>query len=596
MKQLLNHNKCKKWAIILSFFIMFSFLSGCKNTNLPSNVSKSTPTPPIDTQKPIATKTPVAAEMAPTPTPMPEILKPDDVIVEIKQMDDNVDGGVFSYFESEFEGYRKYGANEKAGSKEEFQIFVAACENFFRRHGMGILEGRNIEMYVDPIFVSTLMLPEYYERPSLSVDWLLLEDLYYLISDRYANAGLVRGLTLVDAHQQGMEIPNNVTSINKETVKEILLDISNDEFESWKLAMDAQAFSPVWSSEERIAELNELSFSYASYLVDHLGWRDADEFSALSAEVTTKSDEYSTVFKNDWLAFIGSAVRIKAPIDVIRFPNSAVWFTFKDPELYEDDFFLTRNLKYQYNRNYFVVLGTKDDDTGFYRECLVQEEEKIDKVKEMTAPYYHSPKERIEVYLDPESTLSYALPEYDTIYLSTSGVVVHEYAHIITAKTDYLSDNRWGGEGLATYLDVMARTNSDDLSYYLKSVSPGEYEDKIRRAYCKLYNVEAFPTRAEDIYLGFQVDFNAYFDMYNSEDYGDHFESLFENQSEDSIGLTYNSAASLIHYIIRNYGEDKFFAIYKDYDRYEEILGKSHAELRAEWENYMLSAFEGYFD
>ncbi|NLB41123.1 MAG: hypothetical protein GX815_02485, partial [Clostridiales bacterium] len=289
-------------------------------------------------------------------------------------------------------------------------------------------------------------------------------------------------------------------------------------------------------------------------------------------------------------------VQVKAPIDVIRFPNSAVWFTFEDPEIYEDDFFLTRNLRYQYNRDYFVVLGTQEDYTEFCRDWLLQEEEKIDKVKAMTAPYYPIPNERIDVYLDPESTLSYALPEYDIIYLSTSGVVVHEYAHIITAKVDYLSDNRWGGEGLATYLDVMAHTSSEDLSYYLKSVSPGEYDEKVRRAYCKLYNVNAFPTKAEDIYLGFQIDFNAFFDMHDSEDYGYNFESLFENQSEDSIGLTYNSAASLIHYIMRNYGEDKFYAMYKDYDRYEEILGKSHAEIRSEWENNMLNAFEGYFD
>ncbi len=130
MEQLLNHSKCKKWAIILSFFIMFTFISGCKNANLPSDVSKPTPSPPVQTQKPVETKAPIATEAVPTPapTPMQDILKPEDVIVEIKEIEDNVVGGIFTYYESELDGLRKYGANKNAGSKKDFQTFVVACD------------------------------------------------------------------------------------------------------------------------------------------------------------------------------------------------------------------------------------------------------------------------------------------------------------------------------------------------------------------------------------------------------------------------------------------------------------------------------------
>ena len=599
------HFNRKKWAFLIALLCFITVLSACTKQVTPEVIPEVAPTvQPSETQDPAKetsspAETPEPENTAAVPAPPPEVLKPEEVIVTVEEREDEYGSGeTITYYQTNYRNLRKYSAVEKAGTIEEFQAFVAASENFFRRHDMGVVPEGTMEIYVDPIINQRYIDDDhsYYHRPSLEINWLLMEDLYYLTGNRYANAGVVRGLSFLDAEKQGLEIPVNRASLNEEDMKTIITDLFNDEDWSWKLIMDAQAFSPIWSTEENIDKLNQLSYSFASYLVEKLGWKDADAFSLKTSEMTMESDVDLTIMKNHWLDILGLTVALEVPEDLIRFPHSFTWFTFKDPDAYEEDFFLTRSLRYQYNENYSVVFGPEPDLAGMYRKWLFEEEMQIDKVKAMTAPYYPSPTERISVFVVPEELQSYAFPEDNTIQLSYFGPMAHEYAHIITAKTDYQYDNRWTGEGLATYLATLAYVTPEDLSYYLEENSPNEYDAKVRAVYCKLYNVEAFPTRAEDIYLGFQVDFNGYFEMYDSQEDGNNFETLFENQSEDSVGLTYNSAASLIHYIIRNYGEDKFYAMYKDYDNYEEILGKSHKEMRAEWKSHIMEAFKGYLD
>ena len=47
--------------------------------------------------------------------------------------------------------------------------------------------------------------------------------------------------------------------------------------------------------------------------------------------------------------------------------------------------------------------------------------------------------------------------------------------------------------------------------------------------------------------------------------------------------LTYSEAASLVNYLIKTYGEDNFFELYKDYSKLNDLYGKTFSELKEDW-------------
>ena len=60
----------------------------------------------------------------------------------------------------------------------------------------------------------------------------------------------------------------------------------------------------------------------------------------------------------------------------------------------------------------------------------------------------------------------------------------------------------------------------------------------------------------------------------------------------DGAELSYYEAGSLVNYLIKTYGEDKFFKLFDDYSKLKDIYGKNYDELKEEWLTKLKSKME----
>lgn len=342
---------------------------------------------------------------------------------------------------------------------------------------------------------------------------------------------------------------------------------------------------PVFQSLYFNEEQNKYAYSTAYYFVKDLIEKDGVENLIVllkdSVELDLEFDLKYTEIKNKWLESIRATEICKAPEIPIRYKQSLK----RNSKTYPYAMYTQSTISYfSPNENlYFESTIVSYDYTKNY---LTMYEQDISALKEYLSPYIDTNKAIINCTIKhKEDGMNYYHGDEEGItYSSPTYAGVHEYTHYLTANLGKELPV-WITEGIADY-----------CAYYLEN--KGVYRmktDLIKKrddAGTKYYfdkNVAANNEYIENSYLLFNNELKAYNNSKITGDDKHTISSVYYNAAyignEDERSLSYSEAASLVNYLVKNYGEEKFFELYRDYSKLAEIYGKDFSELKQEWLN-----------
>jgi hypothetical protein len=337
-------------------------------------------------------------------------------------------------------------------------------------------------------------------------------------------------------------------------------------------------------------------YAYASsyYLVKDIIERKGLEFAVNLFKNSSKLDidfdiEYTNE-KNTWLENIGASQRCEAPLIPMRYKISTEKISKKYPYI-----IYTPSTKSRFIPNHRV------EDEGivmtytYIKHYLTMYEQDVAALKEYLSPYFDTKKVAIDCYFGDDYESSFYTPKIsinnDKIeYLLPLDAGVHEYAHYI-AWIDGLP--LWLSEGVPEY-----------CTYYLVNKDVYRMIDELHILAGK-NTLESIKFNYKDIinlheigdkdYIGIVTQYNAYL-------YSKMIKPVSrtvawyqpERKDEEGADLSYIEAASLVNYLIKTYGEEKFFNMYKEYSdaKILSIYRKTFKELREEWLKALNSSIE----
>ncbi len=340
---------------------------------------------------------------------------------------------------------------------------------------------------------------------------------------------------------------------------------------------------PVFQSSYFSVDQNKYSYSTAYYFTKALIEKDGlDKLVSLikeSLEMNLDFDIKYTEIKNEWLKSIGATESCEVPTIPMRFKQSLK----RNADIYPYAIYTQSTISFiTPNDNYYHEGTVMSYD--YAKKFLTMYEQDVTALREYLAPYIDTNKPVIKCsfkhkddgmnyYHSDEEGITYSAPLY---------AGAHEYAHFLTANVG-ADLPVWITEGIADYCANYLENNG---VYRMKQ----EYYSKFNDSGAKYYfdkNIEAKNEYIENSYLLFYNELKAYNNSKITGDDKDTISSVYFNAArigdEDERSLSYSEAASLVNYLIKNYGEEKFFELYRDYSKLAEIYSKPFSELKQEW-------------
>lgn len=338
-------------------------------------------------------------------------------------------------------------------------------------------------------------------------------------------------------------------------------------------------FQTLYFSEEQ----NKYAYSTAYYLVKDLIKKDGlDNLIALlkdSVKLNLDFDLKYTNIKNKWLKSIGASESCHNPIIPIRYKQSLK----RNAKIFPYAMYTQSTISYfKPNENlYFENTIVSYDYTKNY---LTMYEQDINALKNYLSPYIDTDKAIITCTIKhKEDGMNYYHGDEEGItYSSPLYAGVHEYTHYLTAN---LGKDLpvWITEGIADYCANYLESKG---VYKMKTEHNNKFDDSGAKFYFDK-NVQAKNDYIENSFLLFYNELKAYNNSKITGDDKHTISSVYYNAAyignEDERSLSYSEAASLVNYLIKNYGEEKFFELYSDYTKLAEIYGKDFSELKQEW-------------
>lgn len=338
---------------------------------------------------------------------------------------------------------------------------------------------------------------------------------------------------------------------------------------------------PVFRNEYFGEEENKYAYSTSYYFVKSLIEGKGLEYSLALLKDSSKLEidfdiEY-TKEKNNWLESIGAEKSCEVPTIPIRYKLSLG----RNSNTYPYAIYTPSTISYFSPKEYFSYEGiTMTYD--YINHYLTMYEQDINALKDYLSPYIDTNKEVIICTFKQKDTgMSYYHGDNQGIsYSSPLYAGAHEYTHYLTSKKVLPV---WMTEGIADYC---ANYLENKGVYRMMS----EYIDKTGSSRVKdLYNknLSAGNKEIDDSFLYFNNELKAYYNSKRTDDSKRTILDVYYNAAsigeEGERSLSYNEASSLVNYLIKTYGENKFFDLYDDYSKLDEIYGKSFMELKEEW-------------
>ncbi len=424
---------------------------------------------------------------------------------------------------------------------------------------------------------------------------ILLQGIY----GEYANYGLIYGyadymmkqLKLKPLECYGSEVvAEYLNSMDAVTISEIL-------------DLNMPLFKEAYADEELSKISRSIAVSFVEYLIREYGAAELNSLLISSYALDTSFDKAYCNRINEWAMNVLGLECNKEPYSyAIRFERNVGMDREKYPYIVHSASTIS------YINSYMQVLWFESKTMGAelfdYHKMVVYFnylEEDIEVAKEYLSPWFDIKADRLKMFF-------YMPGEYDVIYKSgynsfnnTATIVslssgLHEYVHYLTARDD---GKEWMVEGLAVYMDIYQQNGRSSLvsetpqwvycagDYEVIRNGAGAEEEEYTKAYNAYVNLTQNDTSEENIKYDLEAFYEraAYMECLGYEGYGIHGENV-------QMKMSYERAGSLINYMIKTYGEDKVFEVYKDYSLLDEVLGCSYGELLDAWELDLISRCE----
>jgi hypothetical protein len=340
---------------------------------------------------------------------------------------------------------------------------------------------------------------------------------------------------------------------------------------------------PVFQSLYFREEQNKYAYSTAYYFVKDLIEKDGlDNLVALLKESINLDVDFDLKYmdlKNEWLKGIGATESYEAPTIAIRYKQSLK----RNAKTYPYAMYTQLTISY-FTPNENLVYENTILTYDYTKQYLTMYEQDVEALRAYLSPYIDSNKAVIICsFKHKEDGMNYFHGDAEGItYSSPLYAGVHEYAHYLTANIG--NDLPvWITEGIADY---SANYLENKGVYRLKTELNSKYDEPGAKFYFDK-NVEANNEYIENSYLLFYNELKAYNNSKVTGDDKKTISSVYYNAAhignEDERSLSYSEAASLVNYLIKSYGEEKFFELYRDYSKLSEIYGKDFSALKQEW-------------
>ncbi len=356
-------------------------------------------------------------------------------------------------------------------------------------------------------------------------------------------------------------------------------------------------FKDVYFTGEQNNYAYETAYHFTKDLIKRKGFKDTINLLNNSSKLDISFDIEYTNKKNTWLKSIGALQTCAEPIVPLRYeliignkaktypyvinsPSINSYFTIKEGEL----------------RREGVIM-----DYAYIKYYLEMYEQDISALKKYLEPYFDTNKEVIDCYFGEDKRQRNYFSGNLIKYVTPLRRGVHEYVHYLTLfdYRDAVERNKdnasgWLTEGLADYCDSYLE---DKDVYRMKTEV---FNKNINYSVKSLYNKNFVDVdeKSNESYIKFYQELYAYIESRNSIDYKNSIArfysegTLYEEYEKEGRDLSYAEASSLVDYLINTYGEDKFFQLYKEYSKLNEIYGKTYEELLKEWKNELNNRYK----
>ncbi len=325
-------------------------------------------------------------------------------------------------------------------------------------------------------------------------------------------------------------------------------------------------FQTIYFSEEQNNYAYSTAYYFVKDLINRKGFKYTIDLLKNSANLDVNFDIEYAHEKNIWLTSIGATKKYEHMEIPIRYEQNFG----SDKTTYPYIIYTPSTI------SYFTCNGEFESDKvvmdyEYIKHYMTMYENDISSLREYLSSYFDTKKDVIHCYYNENFDGSFYTSEsYDTKakikYLEPIWNGVHEYAHYITWKD---SMPLWMIEGIAEYCSRYLE-NKDvyriGYEYYNKNIANNEEMDK---DYLKFNNELSAYRMTKKIKTAKETI--SWYDL--------------SRKDQEGADLSYSEAASLVNYLVDNYGEEKFFKLFDDYSnsKLKKAYGKGFKELKEEW-------------
>ena len=343
-------------------------------------------------------------------------------------------------------------------------------------------------------------------------------------------------------------------------------------------------FQTVYFSEEHNKYAYSTAYYFVKDLIERKGLKHSIDLLKNSTKLDTAFDIEYAEEKNIWLKSIGTTNKYEALQVPIRYEMKLG----KNTKSYPYIIYTPSTISYFVANEEFKTEGIIMD-YDYIKHYLTIYEQDILALKKYFAPYFDGEKDVIPCYFQ-ETIKGSSYYNYTKLdYSSPLWAGVHEYAHYITYNDKIPV---WMVEGTAKYCDFylekdgvyrMIKECFDQSDFLLT-------DNEVMRLYNR--NLVDIYEKTNEVNLSLYNEVMAYISN-NDKTTHDTFAWIgMVDKNEDGAELSYPEAGSLVNYLIKTYGEDKYFSLFKDYSKLSETYGKTYEELKEEWLTHLKSKME----
>ncbi len=338
-------------------------------------------------------------------------------------------------------------------------------------------------------------------------------------------------------------------------------------------------FQDIYFSKEQ----NKYAYAATYYFVKDLIERKGIEYSVdllrISAELNLDFDVKYTNEKNIWLKSIGATGNCDTPAAPIRYEltldellSKVYPYMIYTPSIKAHIVPNMADLEFSWNE---VIM-----DYDNFKQCLIMYEQDVSALKKYLSSYFDTNKDIIDCYfkdvIEENDKNYYSYLDKKIVYISPFSSGVHEYSHYLTIPNMNAKNTPiWLREGIAVYCDSYLESKG---VYRLKETLNGSDNYVNNRLYDK-----NFPNK-DASRIKFYREYIACFAIRGKHAaYSLAKLNNIDEKEQEGLELTYPEVGSLTNYLIETYGIEKYFKLFEDYSKLNEIYGKSFETLKGEW-------------